>query len=176
MEDKPRIEDTVDEAIRRSQNKREVKCLKCQGMGGIMWRDGEEKHWEDCDQCNGTGVINKVTADKLIDNCKEIDQIDNAILKVIVTRAINLWGEPAQINMAIEECAELIVKLVKLGRFKNGSEINEVVSEIAYVEIMMAQLRLIFGSDAVDEEKARKLKRLLSRIQDSEQKQGNNDS
>lgn len=185
MSDRPRIEDTIDAAVKKAKNKIDVRCVKCGGSGGIMWRDGEEKEWEVCDACNGTGESDcKKVAAAIAEVCKSgydpeaiimqpdfndiTDKVDNAQIKAICEKALTLWGEEAQIKMAVEECAELIVKIVKLGRFKNGSEISEVVNEIADVEIMMAQMRLIFGSDAVDDAKKRKLQRLLARIVSSE--------
>ena len=154
-----------------------VKCQKCQGMGGIKWRDGDQFTWEYCDACGGTGdsdfkkVMNAIEevykyeynpqmiimeAHKYF-NPREQEYMNN---KRIYERAISAWGEEAQLKMAIEECAELIVKLAKLGRFKNGSQIDDVVDEIADVEIMMAQLRLIFGDNAVDDRKKAKLEML----------------
>jgi hypothetical protein len=118
-------------------------CPHCNGLGGIQWRDGDETSWETCEVCNGTGLVTE---------------------KYIYESALSLWGEEAQLKMAIEEMAELIVKLVKLGRFKNGSEISQVIEEIADVEIMMAQLRLIFGGDSIDEVKKRKLARLFELV------------
>jgi len=91
------------------------------------------------------------------------------MVRTVFERAIILWGEEAQIKMAIEECAELIVKLAKLGRNKNGSDIDSIVKEIADVEIMMIQLRLIFGEESVNMAKAAKLTRLLDRVIEGEE-------
>lgn len=57
----------------------------------------------------------------------------------------------------------------EMGRFKNGSQIHEVVEEIADVEIMMSQLRLIFGNGCVDGAKSDKLLRPLSRVVEGEE-------
>jgi len=146
-----------------------------------MWRDGEDKSWEDCDDCGGTGEISEF--ELIMNSMEEVRKRGynpEAIIspqqdkKTVFHRAIELWGEEAQIKMAIEECAELIVKLVKLGRFKNGSKIQEVVNEIADVEIMMIQLRLIFGDGAVNAAKIEKLARLLSRVEEGENKNNEN--
>jgi len=123
-----------------------LKCNKCNGSGIIYYKyqDGDHEHELDdvCDECEGTGVCNKS----------------------IYQRALNLWGEQAQIGMAIEELSELIVKLAKWGRNHNGSTIGDVVSEIADVEIMMAQMRLIYGDDLVEMAKRKKLVRLEERV------------
>jgi len=84
--------------------------------------------------------------------------------KSIYRRALNLWGNIAQINMAIEECAELIVKLSKSDRRSNGVTVKEITEEIADVEIMMAQLRIIFGDETVEKAKNKKLTRLEERV------------
>lgn len=84
--------------------------------------------------------------------------------KSIYIRALNLWGNAAQINIAIEELGELIVKLAKSDRRNNGVTIEEISEEIADVEIMMAQLRIIFGDETVENAKNKKLARLEERV------------
>jgi hypothetical protein len=70
--------------------------------------------------------------------------------------AIKLWGVDTQIDMMIEECAELIHSLLK---FRRGFQVN-VLTELADVEIMSEQMRFIFNPIGIDQEKAEKLKRL----------------
>lgn len=85
----------------------------------------------------------------------------------IMTRAIQHYGETAQIDMAIEEMAELTKALCKVKRATPGATttaaVSNVIEEIADVQIMLDQLRLIFArsTDEVEEEK---LRRLLTRI------------
>ena len=80
--------------------------------------------------------------------------------KELYQRAIDQWGETAQISMAVEECSEFITMITKLYRKHNGSDVNDVMGEIADVEIMMEQMRLIFPSERIDEIKKLKLQRL----------------
>jgi hypothetical protein len=133
------------------------KCDKCNGSGTIYYtyQDGDHTHTMDdtCDICEGTGLVE----DKWV---APIAKCRNSVEPSIYQRAIYLWGEQAQIGMAIEELGELIVKLAKWGRNHNGSTIGDVVEEIADVEIMMEQLRLIMGNDLVESEKRKKLARL----------------
>jgi len=82
----------------------------------------------------------------------------------IYKKAIDKWGNGSQIMMAIEECAEFIKAASKLGREINGSTIDDVCSEIADVEIMMEQMRIIFPESAIDKYKEEKLKRLADRL------------
>lgn len=79
-----------------------------------------------------------------------------------LTKAIETFGTAIQIDIAIEECSELINALCKWKRRRVGD--SEVVTEIADVQIMMAQMALMFGWDEVDEERQKKLARLERRI------------
>ena len=85
----------------------------------------------------------------------------------IMTRAIQCYGEIAQIDMAVEEMAELTKSLCKVKRAAPGAEtaaaVANVVEEIADVQIMIDQLRLIFDRSTADVEEE-KLRRLLSRL------------
>ena len=74
----------------------------------------------------------------------------------IYRRALDTFGADAQIDMAIEEGAELTVALQhhKRGRAHNAPE------EIADVLITAGQMRLLFGADAVDAIMAEKLAEL----------------
>ncbi len=59
-------------------------------------------------------------------------------------KAIVRWGSELQIKVAIEECAELIKELAKYGRKENGSNVGKISEEIADVEVMMEQLKVLF--------------------------------
>ena len=89
--------------------------------------------------------------------------------KTILRDAIDTFGAKNQTDMAIEECAELIDALMKYRRGR--VDINSVVTEIADVQIMFAQLELIFGgsSKIVEMERARKMDRLRSRLEKRKQ-------
>lgn len=79
----------------------------------------------------------------------------------IYQAAITEWGNDAQIDVAIEEMAELTTALL---HHKRGREAN-VAEEIADVRIMIAQLELIFkNSDEVEKIKAEKIDRLARRL------------
>lgn len=85
-------------------------------------------------------------------------------------RAIALWGNKAEIRQSIEELGELIVALAKRDRFKNGSTVVDVLEEMADVEIMLEQLKMMFDYpldsletkfDALKQQKLERLKRRL---------------
>lgn len=78
----------------------------------------------------------------------------------IYKEALDKWGVQSQLQMAIEECAEFIVKAAKLYRNKNNSTPLEVIEEIADVKIMMEQMEIVFGENLVKNAKTRKLERL----------------
>lgn len=76
--------------------------------------------------------------------------------------ALALWGPLAQMGVAMEECAELIVAINQL--LRGRVEHDAVAEEVADVEIMCKQLRLIVGNELVDTAKEKKLVRLRDRI------------
>lgn len=79
----------------------------------------------------------------------------------IYQAAITEWGNDAQIDVAIEEMAELTTALL---HHKRGREAN-VAEEIADVRIMIAQLEIIFkNSDEVEKIKKEKIDRLARRL------------
>ena len=85
----------------------------------------------------------------------------------LLTRASRTDGEPAQIDMAIEEMAELTKALCKIKRAQAGCEVSaaigNAVEEMADVQIMLDQLRIIFHRSTEEVEEA-KLERLKNRL------------
>ena len=80
--------------------------------------------------------------------------------KKLLASAVNTWGPEAQMNQAIEEAAELICAL----RHHLRGRVSNLVEEIADVEIMLAQLRLMIGDGPNDQAKEQKLNRLADRL------------
>lgn len=68
------------------------------------------------------------------------------------------WGDAAQLDQAVEECAELITALKHYRRGKIGRA--EVIEELADVSLMVGQLRWMFGEDDVDAAIAEKIDKL----------------
>jgi NTP pyrophosphatase (non-canonical NTP hydrolase) len=89
--------------------------------------------------------------------------------KDIYIKAISKHGVHNQLDMVIEECAELIQEINKLKR-NNFSEKNlyQITGEIVDVEIMLSQLKIILErllgysdyKDLLKKVKYKKLKRL----------------
>ena len=92
--------------------------------------------------------------------------------KEILNSAIETFGTVSQLNVAIEECAEFIDAVMKYRRGRVG--INEVITEIADVKIMMEQMEIIFGGNSkiVECEVLRKMDRLRSRISAHKKEEG----
>jgi len=84
----------------------------------------------------------------------------------IARQAVATWGHSAQIDMVIEECSELILALQHFKRGRNTAD--DVASELADVSIMFEQARVMFGADAVDEARRRKITRLVLRLEAAE--------
>lgn len=84
--------------------------------------------------------------------------------------AVEKWGMDAQVNMAIEEMAELISALQHYRRqetWGHKATIDDIADEVADVEIMMEQLRFMFGIDSlklfqIKEKKLNRVKELLN--------------
>lgn len=83
--------------------------------------------------------------------------------QVLYQKAVNHFGWIQQLDMVVEECAELILALQHF--IRNKASADDVVNEIADVEIMCAQMRrLLFPG--VDDAKVKKLERLERLIQE----------
>ena len=81
----------------------------------------------------------------------------------ILNSAIRTFGEQAQENLAVEECAELIQAISHKHR---GREHN-IAEEIADVEIMLEQLKIINNCEnEVANIHKQKIERLYQRVYD----------
>lgn len=79
--------------------------------------------------------------------------------------ALNYYGRKSQMVAACEEMGELTRALCKVLLNKPIVE-QDVIDEIADVTIMVSQMRLAFGPEAVDERILFKLERTLNYIRD----------
>ena len=81
-------------------------------------------------------------------------------------KAIKTWGYASQLLMAVEEMAELTQAISHLLRGRNYAE-SEVIEELADVEVMCEQLRVIIDkNDKIDKIKEGKLARLSEMLED----------
>lgn len=92
----------------------------------------------------------------------------------ILSSAIAHYGEITQTIKVCEELAELQQALCKhmnaITPQQQGAALDHIFEEMADVEIMLEQLKLIFGYDfstfSIDGWKRRKLERLIKRIEE----------
>lgn len=78
-------------------------------------------------------------------------------------KAINTWGEEAQVNMLYEECGELITAIAQ---FRRGRVMQkDVMTELADVSIMVEQMATLLNFEDYEAEKNNKLKRLEKRLE-----------
>jgi len=122
--------------------------------------DGRE-YWYD----NKGSEISENKFNKIWDKIKMPKTKINEEKGDVYEEALKKWGEPLQMIMAIEEMAELTKCIVKYLRKKDPTNILE---EIADVEIMITQLKMIFGDTRMIKDK--KLIRLAKMIVNDEEK------
>ena len=79
-------------------------------------------------------------------------------------RAIDHYGKDMQLNVAIEEFSELIKEICKHKRGEDN--LDNIIEEMADCQIMLSQLRIIFGIriDDISRVKWEKLDRLEKRM------------
>jgi len=87
---------------------------------------------------------------------KIINEID------VCRQAIHKHGISRQLAKAAEEFSEAAAAI---SRFLAGEgEYTEIIGEVADVEVMCVQMRLIYGADAIDQVRAEKVARLHGRL------------
>ena len=84
----------------------------------------------------------------------------------ILIKAIGKWGKNAQLLMVLEEMSELQKEILKhINRGKDN--LDEIIDETADVEIMLDQLKYIFGiHEHVKERIPVKLNKVKARLED----------
>ncbi len=84
----------------------------------------------------------------------------------VVHRAIETYGVDKQLKMVLEEMAELQKEICKNWRGKEN--VAAIAEECADLEIMLEQLKIIFGIEgSVEQQKAYKINRLKLRLRSS---------
>ena len=88
----------------------------------------------------------------------------------VLKRALETWGEQAQMLMVVEEMSELMKEVLKnINRKKNN--IAEIIEETADVEIMLEQLKENYKiAEKVDAYKKDKIKLIEQRLNDWDKK------
>lgn len=88
----------------------------------------------------------------------------------VLKRALETWGEQAQMLMVVEEMSELMKEVLKnINRKKNN--IAEIIEETADVEIMLEQLKENYQIvEKVEAYKKDKIKLIEQRLNDWDKK------
>ncbi len=94
--------------------------------------------------------------------------IDRAVLK----QAIETYGAEAQLNVAIEEFAELTKEICKHKRYMDNTK--AIIEEMTDCYIMLEQMEMIFGLDStvISDAMNKTIKRLKSRLADHPTEKG----
>jgi len=89
---------------------------------------------------------------------------ESEITAALYRAALDKWGADAQTAMCVEEMSELTKELCKWKRGKDN--FNEIAEEIADVEIMLEQMKLLHKVSAlVETVKVYKRNRLTERLE-----------
>ena len=85
-------------------------------------------------------------------------------MKEVLKRAIETYGAEAQLNVAIEEFAELTKEICKHKRYADNTK--AIVEEMADCYIMLEQMQMIFGlgSTVIHDAIKKKVDRLNRRL------------
>lgn len=88
----------------------------------------------------------------------------------VLKRALETWGEQAQMLMVVEEMSELMKEILKnINRKKNN--IDAIIEETADVEIMLEQLKENYKiAEKVEAYKKDKIKLIEQRLNDWDKK------
>jgi len=88
-------------------------------------------------------------------------------MKKTLIKAISKYGEK-QLDIAQEECAELIQAISKWKRYGNEKAKLNVIEEVADVTIMLEQLKIMFGitEEILNDEIDCKIDRLEKRMEE----------
>lgn len=91
----------------------------------------------------------------------------NIWINGILEKAIESWGESLQVDMAIEEMAELTKELLKQRRY--GYNQKNIAEELADVIIMIEQMIMLYDmNNEVENQIKYKLQRLEKRLNQHE--------
>ncbi len=112
--------------------------------------------------CERTLIVDTVCR-PLLWKRKEEPKSETEILK----EAIRKYGDGQQMAMAMEECAELIQAINKHCRYTTGETQERLAEEIADVQIMIEQLKMICNitDEHIQSYRNNKIKRLEERLQ-----------
>lgn len=80
----------------------------------------------------------------------------------VLRAAVDTYGKEAQTDMMIEEMSELTKALLKHRRNNTSKTADDILEEMADVEIMLDQMKMIYGDPHIARDM--KIARLASRL------------
>ncbi len=83
--------------------------------------------------------------------------------RIIFELAIKEWGVESQLDMATEECAELIVAICHIKRTAKQVIRSELKGELADVSLMIEQVRSMYGitDDEMEAERETRMHKMV---------------
>lgn len=110
-------------------------------------------------------LMRKQMADHFVDTSKKVPDDER-----IMRHAIETYGVQAQCDVAVEEMAELTKAIMKIRRVaddygKTQAARENLLEEIADVDIMIDQMKIMWGPKQVEEYRRKKLERLDRRLE-----------
>ena len=136
-------------------------CRKCLGRAAAEKRFGKTENLAPKTGAEKPSAIFEPAADTIHASpppaqVVKINELD------VCRQAINKHGISRQLAKAAEEFSEAAAAI---SRFLAGEgEYTEIIGEVADVEVMCVQMRLIYGADAIDQVRAEKVARLHERL------------
>ena len=126
------------------------------------YEDEAERREKGCEQCRSCTSCTYCMPGACESRWTVIDEDER---EQILQAAIDYYGIDRQVDQAIEEMAELTKALLKMRRPNHGN-LRNVLEEIVDVQIMLDQLRIIYGWLPLVE--TAKLARLQRRVNDAQ--------
>lgn len=99
--------------------------------------------------------------------CKDCKEHGNMKDEELYAKAITSYGKQGQTDVAMEEMGELIQALIKYRRKENQENLEHIREEIADVQIMIDQLKIIYDwhDESISKIMAEKKQRLKERME-----------
>lgn len=135
----------------------------------VQYRSEELTISEMCGRMDDLREENELLRDALAEMNETSDRTSRD--ERIMRQAIETYGVQAQCDVAIEEMAELTKAIMKIRRVaddyeKTPAALDNLLEEIADMDIMIDQLKIMWGPKQVEEYRRKKLERLERRLKD----------
>ena len=113
---------------------------------------------------NGTGKTTRYERSTVYPLPRSKGKEGEGEMRGVLKRAIETYGAEAQLNVAIEEFAELTKEICKHKRYMDNTK--AIIEEMADCYIMLEQMQMIFGlgSTVINDAMNKKIKRLKRRL------------